>query len=218
MNRSKSGNWDEEMVILSKICNLFPFRSNIYPTDIGNKSPTIMLGNSRCNCKHKHQSYSLKSLCDLVFEFKTSWAFGLALLVELVPVARTLVLVPIGPRRNTFALSTAYSTVPQTPILNPCRWASVRTLVAAISCHQHTKLYITSKYSLILYFFFIAVTEKSYMSLHRLWLAPRKRSLEEENIIVGCQRQASLLQVRTLATVVGVSQEACYGISKSMYL
>ena len=188
-----------------RMCNLFLFRSNI--------------PNRHWKQEYNHMQNLL--LLSLYSTWCLSWssrAFGLALLVELVPVARTLVLVPIGPRRNTFALSTAYSTVLHTPILNPCRWASVRTLVAAISCHQHTKLYITSKYSLILYFFFIAVTEKSYMSLHRLWLAPRKRSLEEENIIVGCQRQASLLQVRTLATVVGVSQEACYGISKSMYL
>jgi len=70
---------------------------------------------------------------------KESRAFGLALLVELVPVARALVLVPIGSRRNTFALCTAYSTVLQTPILNPCCRAPVRTLAAAISYHQHTK-------------------------------------------------------------------------------
>lgn len=155
----------------------------------------------------------------MVFEFKTSWAFGLALLVELVPVARTLVLVPIGPRRNTFALSTAYSTVLHTPILNPCRWASVRTLVAAISCHKHTKIFTDFIYILL-----YSSKRKSYTSLHRRWLAPRKRSLEEENITVGWQRQASFLlwQERTLTIVVGVFQLStrgfCFGISKSIYL
>jgi len=69
---------------------------------------------------------------------KESRAFGFALLVELVSVARTLVLVPIGSRRNAFALRTAYSTVLQTSISNPCHRAPIRTLAAAISYHQHT--------------------------------------------------------------------------------
>lgn len=189
-----------------RMCNLFLFRSNI--------------PNRHWKQEYNHMQKLL--LLSLYSTWCLSWssrAFGLALLVELVPVARTLVLVPIGPRRNTFALSTAYSTVPQTPILNPCRWASVRTLVAAISCHKHTKIFTDFIYILL-----YSSKRKSYTSLHRRWLAPRKRSLEEENITVGWQRQASFLlwQERTLAIVVGVFQLStrgfCFGISKSIYL
>jgi len=94
---------------------------------------------------------------------KESRAFGLALLVELVPVARALVLVPVGSRRDTFALCTAYSTVLQTSILNSCGRAPIRTLAAAISYNQHRKHTHHTKFENIYTYsnsyFYVAVTE-----------------------------------------------------------
>lgn len=57
--------------------------------------------------------------------FSGSRAFGLALVVKLVPVARAFVLVPISPRRNTLALLAADSAVLEAPILNLCHRASI---------------------------------------------------------------------------------------------
>lgn len=60
--------------------------------------------------------------------FRNSRALGLPLLVNLVPVARALMLVSVSPRRHTLAVLTAYPAVLQAPVLHSCLLAPFRTL------------------------------------------------------------------------------------------
>lgn len=73
-----------------------------------------------------------------------SRAFGVALGVPEVSVARTFTLVAISPRRHTLTLLAAYPTEPQTPILPSCFRTSSPTLGTAeryniINIPQHTQ-------------------------------------------------------------------------------
>jgi hypothetical protein len=82
---------------------------------IGKRIPCI--GNSSCS--------SCVSIHTIKISFCQLRAFGLALVVNLVSVARTFMLISISPRRNAFALLAAYFTILHTPICNPCFRASV---------------------------------------------------------------------------------------------